>query len=368
MLLKLTHRTDLKYSDLISESVMELRMSPRQEQDQHRLAFNLAIGPATTVTSYFDWLGNVVNAFTVNPFHDRIQIVATSVVEVERQAIDVRALDARWPLPPVAEYSLYDYLQFDGPVVDSPLLRQLVAQLKPREGMPLGKLATGMIDLISEEFTYQKGITTAASPITEALEKRAGVCQDFTHLMIGMARALKVPARYVSGLLHPDSGMGRQTQTQSMSAAGGMRQQQWQQVATESFRGYTQTHAWCELLFPVVGWIGMDPANGRVVGPNFVKVAIGRDFRDVPPNRGLYRGKAEERIEVSVESEALPAVPQELAAERFDAIDVPSYRDGAAYHREVLAYQQEHQQQQERFQQEQQQQQQDTRRARRSGR
>ena len=74
MLLKITHSTDLTYSDLISESVMELRMAPRQEQDQHRLSFSLAIGPATQVTSYFDWLGNTVHAFTVNSFHDHIRI------------------------------------------------------------------------------------------------------------------------------------------------------------------------------------------------------------------------------------------------------------------------------------------------------
>src|SRR6476660_4824147 len=84
MLLKVTHTTDLTYSDLISESVIELRMCPRQEGDQHRLSFSLAIGPRTAVTPYFDWLGNTVHAFTVNKFHRQIRIVATSVVETQR--------------------------------------------------------------------------------------------------------------------------------------------------------------------------------------------------------------------------------------------------------------------------------------------
>src|SRR3954470_21244051 len=78
MLLKITHTTNLTYNDAISESVMELRMTPRQEQDQRRLSYNLAIGPATAPSGYFDWLGNTVNAFTINDFHDRIKIVATS--------------------------------------------------------------------------------------------------------------------------------------------------------------------------------------------------------------------------------------------------------------------------------------------------
>ncbi len=88
MLLKITHTTDLAYTDLISESVMELRMCPRQEEDQHRLSFNLAIGPAATPSAYFDWLGNTVHAFTIADFHDRIQIVATSVVETDRPGVD----------------------------------------------------------------------------------------------------------------------------------------------------------------------------------------------------------------------------------------------------------------------------------------
>src|SRR6185503_7851521 len=84
MLLKITHETDLSYSDLITESVMELRVMPRQEQGQHRLAFSLAIGPQTSVSSYFDWLGNTVHAFTVNEPHREIKIVASSIVETEQ--------------------------------------------------------------------------------------------------------------------------------------------------------------------------------------------------------------------------------------------------------------------------------------------
>src|SRR5947207_14793043 len=92
MLFKITHTTDLNYTDMISESVMELRMVPRQEQDQHRLSFNLAIGPATTTLSYFDWLGNTVHAFTINAFHQQIKIVSTSMVETERPAMDLNLL------------------------------------------------------------------------------------------------------------------------------------------------------------------------------------------------------------------------------------------------------------------------------------
>src|SRR5688572_18301230 len=132
MLLKLTHTTELAYTDLISESVMELRMAPRQEQDQHRLSFTLAIGPGTTAVSYFDWLGNTVHTFTVNGFHKQIRIVATSVVETEHVRPTPEKAPDTWPLAPGDyDYTCYDYLNFGGPVVDSPALKTLADELRP---------------------------------------------------------------------------------------------------------------------------------------------------------------------------------------------------------------------------------------------
>lgn len=320
MLLRLTHTTDLTYSDLISESVMELRMAPRQEDDQRRLAFDLAIGPETSAVSYFDWLGNIVHAFSVSRFHSRIQIVATSVVETTRPGVDPMSLEDRYPLDPATlDYELYDFLQFGGPVVDCPALREVVSGFRVKDGDSLGKLGMRLLHLIDEKFTYEKGITSAASPITDILQHHKGVCQDFTHLMIGLARALKIPARYVSGMVHPDA---------------------------KRYRGFTQTHAWAELFFPSTGWVGFDPANCCIVGENFVRVAVGRDFRDVPPNKGLYRGTAKEAIDVKVASEELEEVPPELMPERFREIDIPSYTDGATAHREFVLQQQQIQQQQ----------------------
>jgi transglutaminase-like putative cysteine protease len=318
MLLRIAHQTDLSYTLPISESVMELRMAPRQEQDQHRLSFTLAIGPSTSVTSYFDWLGNTVHAFTVNSFHQQIRIIATSVVETDRARIDPEQLPDPWPLAGTGEYSMLDYQHFGGPVVDSSQLRELVASVNPEAGMSLGVLTMRLLRLIGEKFVYEKGITTAASPITETLDHRRGVCQDFAHLMIGMARALGIPARYVSGFIHPEA---------------------------ERYRGYTQTHAWCEIYFPATGWIGFDPANQCVVGSNFVKVAVGRDFRDVPPNKGIYRGSAKETINVAVTSDELKTVPAELAAERMQSLNIPLYPPGASPHREQVNQQQEQQQQ-----------------------
>jgi transglutaminase-like putative cysteine protease len=252
-------------------------------------------------------------------FHQQISIIATSVVETDRPRKEPERFRDVWPIPAEAyDYTTYDFLGFGGPIIDCPQLHDLAKLLGPTDGMSAGELALRILHLIDEKFTYRKGITTSASPISDILATGYGVCQDFTHLMIALARHLKIPARYVSGFLHPDA---------------------------EKYRGYTQTHAWCEMLFPSAGWVGFDATNRCVVGGNFVKVAVGRDFRDVPPNRGVYRGKANETINVAVTSSELPVIPPELAAERMQSLEIPAYPTGAAALR-VMAELQEVQQQQ----------------------
>lgn len=319
MLLQIIHETSLSYSQSISESVMELRMAPRQEQDQHRLSFKLAIGPTATVTRYFDWLGNLVHTFNVLPFHDGIRIVATSVVETRPTGINPRQLTDWWPVGvEESDHSLYDFVQFGGPVVDCPALRELTSQVRPISGERLGEIIMRMMELIAANFEYERGVTNSASPITEILEKRRGVCQDFTHLMIGMARVLRIPARYVSGCLHP---------------------------LADSARGFGETHAWCELYSPSRGWIGFDPANNCLVGENFVKVAVGRSFCDVSPNKGVFRGTAEEMISARVSSRELTEIPAGLAPERFETLPLRTHGAVVQLHLDQIAQQQEQQQQ-----------------------
>ncbi|MGN6725500.1 MAG: transglutaminase family protein [Tepidisphaeraceae bacterium] len=323
MLLKLTHSTELTYDATIVESVVEVRMFPRQEAQQHRLSFELKLAPYSTVNSYFDWLGNTVHTFTVNGLHDSIKIISTSVVETEQLTFMPETLPDTWPLKEVGDYKLWDYLQFNGPVVESPALTELAKELYARPGIRIGELGQRMIRLINTRFEYQKGVTTSASPVTEVLEHRKGVCQDFTHLMIALARSMKIPARYVSGMLHPDSS------------------------DIDRFRGYTQTHAWCELYFPSTGWVGFDPTNSCIAGENYVKVAVGRDYADVPPNKGLYRGQANETINVTVQSDVLSSIPAELFPERIVPMGVSATNGVSLPFRRSETHHQEHAQQQQ---------------------
>ncbi|HEY0007832.1 MAG TPA: transglutaminase family protein [Tepidisphaeraceae bacterium] len=338
MLLKIVHETELAYDEAIAESVVELRMFPRQEEHQHRLSFELKLAPFSTVNSYFDWLGNTVHTFTVNNVHDSIRIVASTVVETEQPPYTPLELPDTWPLPATNDYKLYDYLQFGGPIAPSPELAELTNELYPFDGIPMGELGHRMVNLINTRFEYQTGITNAASPVTDLLKHRKGVCQDFTHLMVAMARSMKIPARYVSGLLHGGEEFG-------------------------NLRGYTQTHAWCELYFPSTGWVGFDPTNSCFVGENFVKIAVGRDYADVPPNKGLYRGTAKEKINVAVDTKSLDHIPNDLFPEKVAPLTSDKPTPAPLPHRRFEGHQQEHAQQQQQeksplIQQQQQQQQQ----------
>ncbi|MGC9260887.1 MAG: transglutaminase family protein [Phycisphaerae bacterium] len=298
MLVQVSHITELDYSTLISETVMELRMAPRQERLQHRLSFILGVGPAAQVHSYFDWLGNTVHTFAINNLHRNVKISATSVVQTYGRERILRHPEDMWPLPPPTDHTLFDMLRLEYPVVDCPALTELANSLKPRGHESLARVALNIMDKINDDFVYEKGITSALSAIAEVLEHKRGVCQDFTHLMIGLARKLNIPARYVSGFIH---------------------------AGNQQFRGAAQTHAWCELYFPSVGWIGYDPTNNCEVKDNFVKMAVGRHYNDVPPHKGVYRGNASETMKVAVHTMDLPEISGNLVGERTDPLNVPVF-------------------------------------------
>lgn len=296
MLLKVVHSTELEYSGLIAETVMELRMAPRQEQRQHRLSFDLSVGPPTHIRSYFDWLGNTVHTFSINGLHRRIKIIAASVVDTARRPAELPAIPDAWPVETAPDYTLFDFLQLQDPVADCPELTALAERLRPPSGSPLHELVLNVMTAIGNEFRYEQGITTATSVVSDVLRHGSGVCQDFAHLMIALLRKLNVPARYVSGFIY---------------------------AGHRGYRGASQTHAWCEVYFPSCGWIGFDPTNGCVTGENFVKIAIGRHYRDVPPHRGVYRSNARETMKVEVTTEELAEVSARLVGERVLSLDVP---------------------------------------------
>jgi transglutaminase-like putative cysteine protease len=298
MFLEIEHTLSLAYDAYIRESFLELRMQPKTTVDQTLQSFVLAVGPPTKIARYRDWNGNAVHHFTIVHFHDRIEVVARSAVSTHPvgPALDTVA-DAR-PFPEPA-YSLLDFLAFDGPVRPGAAMRKFSQGVEVSPTAPLGEVVRACGQHIQEHFTYRKNVTRYDSTTDDFLGLGAGVCQDFTHLMLGLLRLRQIPCRYVSGYLHVSPGEG--------------------EVA--------QSHAWIEFHSPAAGWVPFDPTHNRPVDDHYVVVGHGRHYDDVPPNKGIFRGNADEILRTEVRTQA--STPKDISAlhEEMEQIDVPVYQE-----------------------------------------
>jgi transglutaminase-like putative cysteine protease len=293
MILEVQHETQLAYTEPVTESTTELRMEPASDADQTCHTFHASVRPAAEVFRYQDGFGNHVHHFNLLAAHHHVRLLAASVVETHPRPRDPRSSEAAYPLAPERlDLGVHDFVQCCGPVRHTPRLDPLLGALRPHPGARLADLALRTARYIHEHFTYAPDVTLASSPIDDVLEKGKGVCQDFTHLMIAVLRSFGVPARYVSGYIHrPNKD--------------------------------SQSHAWCEVWLPGLGWLGIDPTNDCLAGDHFVKVAVGRDFSDVPPNKGVYRGRAQESMLVRVETRTLERLPSLSWQEQLPPLHVP---------------------------------------------
>jgi len=251
------------------------------------------VGPQTQQFRYQDGFGNCVHHFDILGAHDHVRILAASLVETHPRPVDLDRSQAVWPvLLDSSHLEALDFLPFRGPIQPTPLLDPLMKELRPAEGTPLGPFVKAVSHYIHTHYQYARDVTLANSPIDHLLQEGKGVCEDFTHLMIALLRSFNIPARYVSGYIHRP-------------------------------KKESQSHAWCEAWLPDLGWVGVDPTNDCVIHDHFVKVAVGRDFTDLPPNKGVYRGRGEESISVRVESRALERLPSLSWQHQLPPLDVP---------------------------------------------
>jgi transglutaminase-like putative cysteine protease len=293
MILEIQHETHLKYSDPVTESVTEVRMEPASDADQSCRSFHLAVRPATERFRFQDGFGNPVHHFNLLAAHGEMRVLAAAVVETHPRCRDLSDSRAAYPLhPDQFDLEVLDYLPFRGPVRPAAGLAPLLEALRPRTGSRLADLLLAVSRYIHAHFQYAPDVTLASSPIDDVLEKGQGVCQDFSHLMIAVLRSFEVPARYVSGYVH--------------------------RPGKES-----QSHAWCEAWLPDLGWVGIDPTNDCLAGDHFIKVACGRDFTDVPSNKGTHRGPARGSMFVRVQTRALDRLPSLSWQEQLPPLQVP---------------------------------------------
>ena len=284
------HVTTFRYKPAVGESIMEVRMQPRSDLRQRCLTFALEVHPRANVMSYRDFFGNAVHHFDIPGRHQTIEISAQAIVEVtppldprQRKSSAWDELDTR-----VQEGDYWEMLlpsQFAKP---TELLEKLAAELNlKRSGEPLALLRE-LNEALYDKFDYVPNSTNVDSPIDDALRTRQGVCQDFAHIMIALVRQLKIPCRYVSGYLYHGS------EDKDRSPAGA-------------------THAWVEAYLGEAGWVAFDPTNNLLGSERHVCVAVGRDYSDVPPTRGVYKGEADSELSVRVIVQPVDAPqPEEL--------------------------------------------------------
>jgi transglutaminase-like putative cysteine protease len=275
----IVHETRYSYSAPVRESVMELWLQPAELPRQRLVNFQIATLPRARMFRYRDWLGNTVYHFDVPEPHSELVIRSLATVSLvpgpvipdhtslmDWDSLHKDGLRNMW----------WDFLtpsKFTGPTA---LLDRFVADHDLKPGPDPMSALRYLNTTIAETFDYVPGYTAVDSPIDHALEARKGVCQDFAHIMIAVARQWGIPSRYVSGYLvrQMDEALERSAPDAS--------------------------HAWVECLIPSIGWVGFDPTNHMLTGDRHIVVAVGRDYADVPPTRGVLQGDAATSLEVSV--------------------------------------------------------------------
>ena len=283
MIYSVRHVTTFGYEPAIRESVMEVRLHPRSDGDQRCLNFTLTVDPPARVMQYHDFAGNIVHHFDIAGTHSQLKVTAQSAVEV-REVLAPRAIDAGdWAdLDALVESGdHWEMLLPSSFVRPSDLLDDLAAEVKCERRADPFQLLTELNERIYKSFAYVPNSTNVDSPIEEALEARQGVCQDFAHIMIALVRRLKIPCRYVSGYMFHRGEEKGDEKRKDRSVEGA-------------------SHAWAEALIPRLGWVAFDPTNNLVGADRHIRVAIGRDYADVPPTRGVYKGDAQSELSVTV--------------------------------------------------------------------
>ena len=294
MYYSIRHLTKFLYDHAVSESMMETRMHPRSDANQRCLTFHLSVSPRCRVFSYRDHLANHVHHFDIPGQHGQLVIVAESLVEVQ-PALQVPAFlapDAWAELDDMVQNGDYWEMLFPSEfAMPTQRLDELGKSLDVvRRDDPL-MVMHELNEKLYKYFDYKPKSTTVDSPIDVALESHTGVCQDFAHVMIALVRSrLRIPCRYVSGyLFHGETDKDRSV--------------------------HSATHAWVEALIPHLGWVGFDPTNWLVAGDRHIRTAIGRDYADVPPTHGMFRGRTKSELTVAVRvtpSLGTPSLDQEM--------------------------------------------------------
>ncbi|MBL7749563.1 MAG: transglutaminase family protein [Chitinophagaceae bacterium] len=272
---RIKHITRYTYPSPVIDSANQVMLFPLDDERQEVKKHDLLITHQPSVELFTDYFGNKVGIFSVIKPHRELTI---------ESIIEVIIHEAELPDPDTASETQWDNLnkireQF--PYMDFMLLENgdsydeiaAVVNSLMNETITPFAIAGQMSAFVYDNFEYKKGITSVETQVDEIWKLKAGVCQDFAHILLVMLRIVGIPARYVSGYICPKN---------------------------HELRGEGATHAWVEAYIPFHGWLGFDPTNNCIASDRHVRLAVGRSFTDCTPVKGTYKGSSEHKLEVSV--------------------------------------------------------------------
>ncbi len=271
---KIHHRTTYEYDRLVKESVNEIKIFPFQSDDQEVLQHDLMITADPAVHVYYDYWNNKTGVFNLLPAHNLLAIESRLIVRTNEKLPLNAALSSGFEELQAELNGNLNLLELSIPDSDNALaaLREIISELY-EPSKTIAQFTEDCCHYIYERFKYIKGITDIETTVEQVLQQRAGVCQDFAHVMLQVLRTLSIPCRYVSGYICPNKN---------------------------GMRGEGATHAWVEVYIPHYGWAGIDPTNNIWVSNKHIKLAVGRNYHDCAPLKGTFKGPALQKLSVYV--------------------------------------------------------------------
>ncbi|MCB1156085.1 MAG: transglutaminase family protein [Leptospiraceae bacterium] len=288
-----THTTIYEYEYEAMESYSKVILSPLETFCQGINSTELEIRPSVPFYSHRDYFGNLNYEFSVPFRHKHLEITSRSDVityppSLEPLKSNMKIKEARqW----FKENDLlfYDYLKPSYFVKTNGKVVHKFAERFLPDDKPIGEAILELNRSFTKEFKYKSGSTTINTPVEEVLEKKQGVCQDFAHSMISILRTAGIAARYVSGYI-----------------------ESYNPNSANNLTGSEQSHAWLDVYLPERSWMGMDPTNNMASSEQHIRVAVGRDFYDVSPVKGTFKGAGKQFLKVDVKVRRAETVNQKI--------------------------------------------------------
>lgn len=272
---KIHHITRYCYEVPVVDSANQIMLFPLEDDCQDVLRHELIITGEPVIDLYLDYYGNKVGSFMYTPSHKELVIDARMEIVTHNRELpaDNTPKEEQWSNLLSLTYQI-PYIDFLKQEKFNALPEvQAIANAAESRQVSVLEAANLLNDYVYKNFKYIQGVTSVETTLDEIWQLKAGVCQDFAHILLAMLRMIDIPARYVSGYVCPNrNGM----------------------------RGEGATHAWVEAYIPFYGWLGFDPTNNCIANELHVRLAVGRSFSDCSPVKGTYKGTANHRLDVGV--------------------------------------------------------------------